>query len=264
MADEEKLPRYSAIGSGSYSQTYQSAACQDYASYEEDWNIILNYLYESANGNPPIPQSPDANYSADIKAANDQNGGTAIAYECTQTSDNKAILLLSTSSSIACDDRVPSTSRADPAGVSAGNSARDAVKNKQKGISAPETDASRDKNISWEHRHKCETCGRAFPKAYRLADHRRIHTGEKPFECSTCGRWFRMKDSLVSHQRVHTTEKPFKCPSCTKFFKSPSTLRAHKRTHTGERPYACEMCDYSSAKSSNLKRHQRRHKNETP
>ncbi|KAL3196903.1 hypothetical protein MRX96_014989 [Rhipicephalus microplus] len=124
MADEEKLPRYSAIGSGSYSQIHQSAACQDYASYEEDWNIILNYLYESANGNPPIPQSPDANYSADIKAANDQNGGTAIAYECTQTTDNKAVLLLSTSSSIACDDTVPSTSRADKAGASAGNSTR--------------------------------------------------------------------------------------------------------------------------------------------
>ncbi|XP_075730764.1 uncharacterized protein LOC142774259 [Rhipicephalus microplus] len=123
MADEEKLPRYSAIGSGSYSQTHQSATCQDYASYEEDWNIILNYLCESANGNPPIPQSPDANFSADIKAANDQNGGTAIAYECPQVTDNKTVLLLSTFSSIACDDAVPSTSRADQAGASTGNSA---------------------------------------------------------------------------------------------------------------------------------------------
>ncbi|KAL3196902.1 hypothetical protein MRX96_014988 [Rhipicephalus microplus] len=100
MVDEEKLRVAAAADCGIPWQTHQSAACQDYA------------------------RSPDANFSADIKAANDHNGGTAVAYECTQTTDNKAVLLLSTSSSIACDDTVPSTSRADKAGASAGNSTR--------------------------------------------------------------------------------------------------------------------------------------------
>ncbi|XP_075730763.1 uncharacterized protein LOC142774258 [Rhipicephalus microplus] len=244
MVDEEKLRVAAAADCGIPWQTHQSAACQDYA------------------------RSPDANFSADIKAANDHNGGTAVAYECTQTTDNKAVLLLSTSSSIACDDTVPSTSRADKAGASAGNSTRDpagsAKRNKRKGIGAADADSSRGKKILGNHGHKCETCGRAFKKAFDLANHHRIHTGEKPFECGTCGRSFIRKNCLVSHQRLHTGEKPFKCPSCTKYFKSLSNLYVHERTHTNERPYTCEMCDYSSAKSSNLKRHQRTHRIKTP
>lgn len=80
---------------------------------------------------------------------------------------------------------------------------------------------------------KCTYCWKAFPRAWHLKNHIRIHTGVRPFVCQFCRKGFTQLGNLNTHLKIHTGEKTFKC----------------------------ELCNYSALRSIDLKLHiVRRHK----
>ncbi|KAK7869679.1 hypothetical protein R5R35_010037 [Gryllus longicercus] len=55
--------------------------------------------------------------------------------------------------------------------------------------------------------HFCPECHKAFRKPSILANHRRTHTGEKPYQCQECGRMFNQSSNFRRHQRTHMEQR---------------------------------------------------------
>ncbi|NXA02458.1 ZN256 protein, partial [Nesospiza acunhae] len=49
----------------------------------------------------------------------------------------------------------------------------------------------------------CPECGRSLSSHAALVAHRRIHTGERPYECPDCGKGFAAVKSLSKHRKIH-------------------------------------------------------------
>ena len=89
-----------------------------------------------------------------------------------------------------------------------------------------------------------KTCNKLFGSMHEIVTHITVeHVGGPECTNHACfwqgccrnGRPFKAKYKLVNHIRVHTGEKPFPCPfpGCGKVFARSENLKIHKRTHTG-------------------------------
>jgi len=118
--------------------------------------------------------------------------------------------------------------------------------------------------------HACywQNCPREkkpFKAKYKLVNHVRVHTGEKPFPCPFpgCHKNFARSENLKIHKRIHTGEKPFECEveGCDRRFANSSDRKKHMHVHTTDKPYYCRVrgCDKSYTHPSSLRKHLKIH-----
>ncbi|CAG2109241.1 unnamed protein product [Medioppia subpectinata] len=122
---------------------------------------------------------------------------------------------------------------------------------------------------STEDTFRCryEGCNQWFKSDLRLRKHKiSVHNARQkwyPCEWPACDYRTKSSFSLKNHRRIHTGERPFECrwPACGKRFSTFGMRRDHERIHSNTKNYVCHWpgCGYRCVQSTNLTKHMKVH-----
>lgn len=100
-------------------------------------------------------------------------------------------------------------------------------------------------------------CDKAYTKPCLLEQHKRSHTGERPFSCDMCNALFLRKSHLTAHVISHkdAETKPFHCSECGKGVNSRQHLKRHLITHTKSFKCDYEGCGEAFYRHQTLRHH---------
>ena len=125
-------------------------------------------------------------------------------------------------------------------------------------------------NEHYKSRHdsvKCKKCDKTFATPNSRDKHMYTHESKNCYVCSRCGKDFPFASMLNNHKGQHTKGKRYPCwwPECKKGSSYSWDLKKHIQMHRNEKkPNCCTHCDYTNPDLRNLKQHMRTHTDETP
>jgi len=109
----------------------------------------------------------------------------------------------------------------------------------------------------------CEYCGKKFTRQKSLANHVKLHTGEKNYSCTQCGAKFSQLSRLLVHWKKHIGKvvvdplDDLVCKVCGRKFKNMKTLRSHEAVHSSVK-FSCNMCESTFNRKDRMKDHMKK------
>eukprot|EP01084_Bolivina_argentea_P144587 253634_1 len=83
-------------------------------------------------------------------------------------------------------------------------------------------------NVSGNVVFECAECHKIYRHFNNLKSHYNVHT-PSAYVCKFCNKKFGRKGNYLEHKRIHTGEKPFKCHVCKRQFKQKHGWKNHMR-----------------------------------
>ena len=110
---------------------------------------------------------------------------------------------------------------------------------------------------SCEEGYVCLVCQKISSSKYRLIEHFRIHTGEKPLKCDLCTETFRYRSQLSMHRRRCCTV--IQCDKCEKKFYTKVKFNKHVQKQHKNWTHFCKVCGKGFLMEGRLQNHIRHH-----